>query len=96
MNILCPIVANVILAMILIAGGLIGAKRSWKLQLFKLVCLGGIGVGAYYLIPFVNNILMSISFLSTISEGISLNSFSFALAFFTLYTLLNLFTNGIK
>lgn len=94
MSIWLPIVTNAVLALIVIAGMLIGRKTKWYLEMFKFICLAGAGVGAHFLIPTMNELLLKIPFVAQINEslalGAGLNSISFALMFIAAYIVLSI------
>lgn len=98
MNIWLPIVTNLVLILILSAGIIIGSKHNWKFQLTKLVCLLGLGVGCHFLIPTVNNLLLKINLIESMSvvEPLVLNSLSFSLSFIVGYVLISLILLGLS
>lgn len=60
MNIWLPIITNLIILGILVAGIFVGKKNGWKVELSKLIIMLGIGVGLYFLAPVITNALLSI------------------------------------
>lgn len=60
MNIWLPIITNLIMLGILIAGIFVGKKNGWKVELSKLIIMLGVGVGLYFLAPVITNALLSI------------------------------------
>ena len=60
MNIWLPIITNLIMLGILVAGIFVGKKNGWKVELSKLIIMLGVGVGLYFLAPVITNALLSI------------------------------------
>lgn len=60
MNIWLPIITNLIMLGILVAGIFVGKKNGWKVELSKLIIMLGVGVGFYFLAPVITNALLSI------------------------------------
>lgn len=60
MNIWLPIISNLIIVGILVAGIFVGKKNGWKVELSKLIIMLGVGVGLYFLAPVITNALLSI------------------------------------
>lgn len=60
MNIWLPIITNLIMLGILVAGIFVGKKNGWKIELSKLIIMLGVGVGLYFLAPVITNALLSI------------------------------------
>ena len=71
MNIYLPIISNVIIALILIAGIFVGRKNGWRLELSKLILVLGSLVGLYFLNPIISSKLIELEFCQNI---ISLSS----------------------
>ena len=57
MNIWLPIITNVIIALIVIAGIFVGKKNGFALEFGKLILLAGATVGCYFLLPVVTPLL---------------------------------------
>lgn len=57
MNIWLPIITNLIMLGILVAGIFVGKKNGWKVELSKLIIMLGVGVGLYFLAPVITNAL---------------------------------------
>lgn len=82
MNIVLPIISNVIVALVLLLGVFTGLKQEWKLSLVKLLLICGIGVASYFLITPVTNLLVSIPALSNIGfSDITFRACSFSAMF---------------
>lgn len=60
MNIWLPIITNLIMLGILVAGIFVGKKNGWKVELSKLIIMLGVGVGLYFLAPVITNALLLI------------------------------------
>lgn len=60
MNIWLPIITNLIMLGILVAGIFVGKKNGWKIELSKLVIMHGVAIGIYFLAPVITNALLSI------------------------------------
>lgn len=85
-NIWLPIVVNVLILGILVAGAFIGKKNGFLYEILKLVILCSCGVGLYFLNPIVANLLTQIPFISKfIANGLCtielVKAFSFVLLF---------------
>ena len=65
MTIYLPIISNIVLAMILVAGLFIGKRNGFKTQLFKFLTLAVAGVGANFLAPITANLVYNIDIIAT-------------------------------
>lgn len=87
-NIWLPIVVNVLVLGIMVAGAIIGKKNGFLYELLKLVVLCGCGVGIYFLNPIVVNLIIQIPFINNfITQGLCtielVKAFSFVILFIT-------------
>ena len=73
-NIALPIISNVIIAMLLVAGCLVGKRNGWKIELGKFIALCVCGVATYFLTPLLANILLADSAVLSFVEGLGLTS----------------------
>lgn len=90
MEIVLPIIFNVVTALILIAGLFIGKNNGWRLTLSKLIMIAGAGLASYFWMPIVSDKLLELEVVNNILSRfgmttMSLNSISFALVFFAFY-----------
>ena len=60
MNIILPIISNLLILIFMITGMLIGKKNGWKIQLSKLILTAGAGVGFYFLAPIITDKLYAL------------------------------------
>ena len=75
-NIWLPIVVNLLILGIMVAGVLVGRKYGFKVEAIKTIILCGLGVGIYFLSPIIVGALLHIEFLAqaVISGVISIAS----------------------
>lgn len=95
MEIVLPIIFNVVTALVLIAGLFIGKNNGWRLTLSKLIMIAGAGLASYFWMPIVSNKLLEVEVVTnTLSRfgmaTMSLHSISFALVFFAFYLFISL------
>lgn len=70
-NIWLPIVVNVLIAMIMVAGIFIGRKNGVKYELLKLLVVCALCVGTYFLSPILTNLVIKIKFIGdAIAAGV--------------------------
>ena len=82
MNIILPIVSNLVIVLLITLGIVIGAKQEWKISLFKLFLTIAFIVGSYLLLPITSNVLSSIELLKSLSlSTLSLNTCIFSTQF---------------
>ena len=85
MNIVLPILLNLITLIFIISGVVTGCKNGWKYEITKLALFLGLGVGAYSLTPTIAN---AINLTNTIVfSGLLLISFLLALLIISLIKL---------
>lgn len=93
MNIYLPIISNIIIALILIAGIFVGRKNGWKLELIKLLVLVGSVVGLYFLNPIIASSLANIEFCKTIislSSEVTFKSLCLSTEFIIIYSIISI------
>ena len=92
MNIVLPIISNLLIVLSIVLGVFIGKKNEWKLSLIKLVSVLAIGVGLYFLNPLIANLVNKIPFIANCEyiSFITLKSITFALSFIILTGILNI------
>ena len=100
-NIWLPIVVNVLILGIMVAGAFIGRKNGFLYELLKLVVLCGCGVGIYFLNPVVANLIAKIPFVEHfIAEGFCtlelVKAISFVLIFLVVYLIVTVIFKIIK
>ena len=94
MNIWLPIITNVIIALIVIAGIFVGKKNGFALEFGKLILLAGATIGCYFLLPVVTPLLLKIEFINELmvlpySKAI-LNSITLLILFILSYLLISI------
>lgn len=99
MNIWLPIITNLIMLGILVAGIFVGKKNGWKVELSKLIIMLGVGVGLYFLAPVITNAL-SIEILVQAQLQIlylvqAINSLIIFVLFMIIYIIVSLITSAI-
>lgn len=100
-NIWLPIVVNVLILGIMVAGAFIGRKNGFLYELLKLVTLCACGVGIYFLNPIVADLLVKIPFVEHfIAEGLCtlelIRAVSFVLLFIFVYIITTIIFKIIK
>ena len=100
MNIWLPIITNLIMLGILIAGIFVGKKNGWKVELSKLIIMLGVGVGLYFLAPVITNALLSIETLVQAQLQIpylvpAINSLIIFVLFMIVYMIVSLIASAI-
>ena len=100
MNIWLPIITNLIMLGILVAGIFVGKKNGWKVELSKLIIMLGIGVGLYFLAPVITNALLSIETLVQAQQQIpylvpAINSLIIFVLFMIVYMIVSLIASAI-
>lgn len=95
MNIWLPIVTNLIIAMILIVGAIVGSRNGWRFELGKLIIMLGVGVGCYFLNPIVVNLLGNIDVISAFPIEI-VTGVSFLLLYIVAYIITCITIAGIR
>ena len=100
-NVWLPIVVNVLILGIMVAGAFIGIKNGFLYELLKLVTLCGSVVGIYFLNPIVANLLVKIPFVEHfIAEGLCtlelIRAVSFVLLFIFVYIITTIIFKIIK
>lgn len=100
MNIWLPIITNLIMLGILVAGIFVGKKNGWKVELSKLIIMLGIGVGLYFLAPVITNALLSIETLVQAQRQIpylvpAINSLIIFVLFMVVYMIVSLIASAI-
>lgn len=104
MNIWLPIITNLIMLGILVAGIFVGKKNGWKIELSKLVIMLGVAVGIYFLAPIITTPIVT-----TLANGQSIaeimihipymiqgiNSLIMFLLFIIIYGILSLICSAI-
>jgi len=100
-NIWLPIVVNVLILGIMVAGAFIGRKNGFLYELLKLVTLCGCGVGIYFLNPIVANKVAGISFIHKfIEQGLAtvelVKAMTFVLLFILIYIIITIIFKIIK
>ena len=100
MNIWLPIITNLIMLGILIAGIFVGKKNGWKVELSKLIIMLGVGVGLYFLAPVITNALLSIETLVQAQLQIpylvpAINSLIIFVLFMIVYRIVSLIASAI-
>lgn len=100
MNIWLPIITNLIILGILVAGAFIGKRNGFKVELAKLLVLLPACIGCYFLAPVLSNLILKISFISSLSAltyGFALiNSIVLLLLFVISYLTIQLVITLIK
>lgn len=97
MNIWLPIITNLIMLGILVAGIFVGKKNGWKVELSKLIIMLGVGVGLYFLAPVI---LLSIETLVQAQQQIpylvrAINSLIIFVLFMIVYMIVSLIASAI-
>lgn len=87
MNIVYSIIANAAIVFAIIMGAVFGRRYGWKATLAKLICLAGIGVGAYFLNPILVNLACKIEVVNQIVNASALNLVLFKSIIFALVTI---------
>ena len=100
MNIWLPIITNLIMLGILVAGIFVGKKNGWKVELSKLIIMLGVGVGLYFLAPVITNALLSIETLFQAQQQIpylvqAINSLIIFVLFMIVYMIVSLIASAI-
>lgn len=101
MNIWLPIITNLIMLGILVAGIFVGKKNGWKVELSKLIIMLGVGVGLYFLAPVITNALLSIETLIQATLQIppylvpAINSLIIFVLFMIVYMIVSLIASAI-
>lgn len=101
MNIWLPIITNLIMLGILVAGIFVGKKNGWKVELSKLIIMLGVGVGLYFLAPVITNALLSIETLVQAQQQIpylvpaTINSLIIFVLFMIVYMIVSLIASAI-
>lgn len=100
MNIWLPIISNLIIVGILVAGIFVGKKNGWKVELSKLIIMLGVGVGLYFLAPVITNALLSIETLVQAQQQIlylvpAINSLIIFVLFMIVYMIVSLIASAI-
>lgn len=104
MNIWLPIITNLIMLGILVAGIFVGKKNGWKVELSKLIIMLGVGVGLYFLAPIITTpIVTALANGQSIAEIMShmhymipaINSLIMFLLFIIIYGILSLICSAI-
>ena len=100
MNIWLPIITNLIMLGILVAGIFVGKKNGWKIELSKLIIMLGVGVGLYFLAPVITNALLSIETLVQAQLQIpylapAINSLIIFVLFMVVYMIVSLIASAI-
>ena len=100
MNIWLPIISNLIIVGILVAGIFVGKKNGWKVELSKLIIMLGVGVGLYFLAPIITNALLSIETLIQATPQIpylvpAINSLIIFVLFMIVYMIVSLIASAI-
>lgn len=100
MNIWLPIITNLIMLGILVAGIFVGKKNGWKVELSKLIIMLGVGVGLYFLAPVITNALLSIETLVQAQKQIlylvpAINSLIIFVLFMIVYMIVSLIASAI-
>ena len=100
MNIWLPIITNLIMLGILVAGIFVGKKNGWKVELSKLIIMLGVGVGLYFLAPVITNALLSIVTLVQAQLQIpylvpAINSLIIFVLFMIVYMIVSLIASAI-
>ena len=100
MNIWLPIITNLIMLGILVAGIFVGKKNGWKVELSKLIIMLGVGVGLYFLAPVITNALLSIETLVQAQLQIpylvpAINSLIIFVLFMIVYMIVSLIASAI-
>ena len=88
MNIWLPIITNLIMLGILIAGIFVGKKNGWKVELSKLIIMLGVGVGLYFLAPVITK--LQIPYLVP-----AINSLIIFVLFMVVYMIVSLIASAI-
>lgn len=104
MNIWLPIITNLIMLGILVAGIFVGKKNGWKVELSKLIIMLGVGVGLYFLAPVITNALLSIKTLKTLVQAQpqipylvpAINSLIIFVLFMIVYMIVSLIASAIN
>lgn len=96
MNIYLPIISNVIILAILVAGLFIGRKNGWATQLLKLGFVVASGVGAYFLAPVIAGLFVKIELLATMMSIKTIMAISFGLIVLVAYILLEIIYAIVK
>ena len=98
MNIWLPIITNLIMLGILVAGIFVGKKNGWKVELSKLIIMLGVGVGLYFLAPVITNALLSIETLGQAQIPYlvpAINSLIIFVLFMIVYMIVSLIASAI-
>lgn len=98
MNIWLPIITNLIMLGILVAGIFVGKKNGWKVELSKLIIMLGVGVGLYFLAPVITNALLSIETLDQAQIPYlvpAINSLIIFVLFMIVYMIVSLIASAI-
>lgn len=104
MNIWLPIITNLIMLGILVAGIFVGKKNGWKIELSKLVIMLGVAVGIYFLAPIITTpIVTALANGQSIAEIMihmpymirGINSLIMFLLFIIIYGILSLICSAI-
>lgn len=104
MNIWLPIITNLIMLGILVAGIFVGKKNGWKIELSKLVIMLGVAIGIYFLAPIITTpIVTALANGQSITEIMihmpymipAINSLIMFLLFIIIYGILSLICSAI-
>lgn len=95
MNIILPIISNLLIALVLVLGIFTGIKNEWKISLTKLVFSLGFGVGLYFLNPVLTTSVSKISFIDNLIQNnlitlVTLKACVFSLSFLILFGILSI------
>ena len=91
MEIVLPIIMNLVLLAIVICGVCVGKKNGVRLECLKWILILGDLVGTYFLTPIVKDLLFKIEIVNTYASGVSsqlISSFVFLLVFLIIYVLI--------
>ncbi len=92
MNIWLPIITNIVIVMILVAGLFIGRKNGFKIEFTKFILTIGAIIGSYFLTPIITKFILKMGFVNniatTISSSVIFNSIILLLTFILFYLLI--------
>lgn len=101
MNIWLPIITNLIILGILVAGIFVGKKNGWKIELSKFILSAATIVGLYFLCPIVTKALLGIEAIMQICLqipyfAVAINSIVYLVLFLFVYMIISLICGAIR
>ena len=101
MNIVLPIISNLLIVITLVLGILVGIKNEWKLSLTKLLISLGFAVGLYFLNPTLVSAISKIAFIDNLLQNelitkATLTACTFSVSFVVLFVILSIIMLAIR